>query len=75
MNPTATLSSEYQISIPKAIRAAQHWEAGVTSDAEAARQPQIAPGEAARSRSRIAAQLGLKQAQDWRRYVQAHGLG
>jgi AbrB family looped-hinge helix DNA binding protein len=30
MNPTATLSSKYQISIPKAIRAAQHWEAGVT---------------------------------------------
>lgn len=30
MNPTAVLSSRYQISIPKAIRAAQHWEAGVT---------------------------------------------
>lgn len=30
VNPTATLSSRYQISIPKAIRAAQHWEAGVT---------------------------------------------
>lgn len=44
------------------------------SDAEAARQLQIAPGEAARSRSRIAAQLGLEQAEDWRRYVQAHGL-
>ena len=29
MNPTATLSSKYQISIPKAIRAAQCWEAGV----------------------------------------------
>lgn len=30
MNPTATLSSKFQISIPKAIRAAQHWEAGLT---------------------------------------------
>lgn len=30
MKPTATLSSKYQICIPKAIRAAQHWEAGVT---------------------------------------------
>jgi AbrB family looped-hinge helix DNA binding protein len=29
MNPTATLSSKYQISIPKAIRTAQHWEPGV----------------------------------------------
>lgn len=28
MNPTATLSAKFQISIPKAIRAAQHWEAG-----------------------------------------------
>ncbi len=28
--PTATLSSKFQISIPKAIRAAQHWEAGLT---------------------------------------------
>jgi AbrB family looped-hinge helix DNA binding protein len=28
MNETATLSSKFQISIPKAIRAAQHWEAG-----------------------------------------------
>ena len=27
---TGVLSSKYQISIPKAIRAAQHWEAGVT---------------------------------------------
>ena len=26
---TATLSSKFQISIPKAIRAAQHWEAGL----------------------------------------------
>lgn len=30
MNETATLSSKFQISIPKAIRAAQHWEAGLT---------------------------------------------
>lgn len=30
MNPTATLSSKFQICIPKAIRAAQQWEAGVT---------------------------------------------
>lgn len=30
MPETATLSSKFQISIPKAIRAAQHWEAGVT---------------------------------------------
>lgn len=30
VNPTATLSSKFQISIPKAIRAAQHWEAGLT---------------------------------------------
>ncbi len=30
MPETATLSSKFQISIPKAIRAAQHWDAGVT---------------------------------------------
>jgi AbrB family looped-hinge helix DNA binding protein len=30
MAETATLSSKFQISIPKAIRAAQHWEAGLT---------------------------------------------
>ncbi|MFN5510228.1 MAG: AbrB/MazE/SpoVT family DNA-binding domain-containing protein [Burkholderiales bacterium] len=30
MSTTATLSSKFQISIPKAIRAAQHWEAGLT---------------------------------------------
>jgi bifunctional DNA-binding transcriptional regulator/antitoxin component of YhaV-PrlF toxin-antitoxin module len=30
MNETATLSSKFQISIPKAIRTAQHWEAGLT---------------------------------------------
>jgi AbrB family looped-hinge helix DNA binding protein len=30
MPDTATLSSKFQISIPKAIRTAQHWEAGVT---------------------------------------------
>ena len=30
MSDTATLSSKFQISIPKAIRAAQHWEAGLT---------------------------------------------
>ena len=29
MNHTATLSSKFQISIPKAIRAAQNWEAGL----------------------------------------------
>ena len=28
MPATATLSSKYQISIPKAVREAQHWEAG-----------------------------------------------
>ena len=28
MPPTATLSSKYQISIPKAVREEQHWEAG-----------------------------------------------
>jgi len=28
MTPTATLSSKYQISIPKAIRDDLHWEAG-----------------------------------------------
>lgn len=28
MSATATLSSKYQISIPKAVREAQHWEAG-----------------------------------------------
>ena len=28
MPATATLSSKYQISIPKAIREEQHWEAG-----------------------------------------------
>ena len=27
---TATLSTKFQISIPKAIRTAQHWEAGLT---------------------------------------------
>lgn len=30
MTETATLSSKFQISIPKAIRSAQHWEAGLT---------------------------------------------
>ena len=30
MAETATLSSKFQISIPKAIRAAQNWEAGLT---------------------------------------------
>ena len=30
MSETATLSSKFQISIPKAIRSAQHWEAGLT---------------------------------------------
>ena len=30
MAETATLSSKFQISIPKAIRAAQHWQAGLT---------------------------------------------
>ena len=30
MAETATLSSKFQISIPKAIRAAQHWKAGTT---------------------------------------------
>ena len=30
MPETATLSSKFQISIPKAIRTAQHWDAGVT---------------------------------------------
>ena len=28
MTATATLSSKYQIIIPKAVREAQHWEAG-----------------------------------------------
>lgn len=28
MSPTATLSSKYQISVPKAIRDDLHWEAG-----------------------------------------------
>lgn len=28
MTTTATLSSKYRISIPKAVREAQHWEAG-----------------------------------------------
>jgi len=28
MPETATLSAKFQISIPKAIRSAQHWEAG-----------------------------------------------
>lgn len=30
MPETATLSSKFQISIPKAIRSAQNWEAGLT---------------------------------------------
>lgn len=30
MSETAILSSKFQISIPKAIRAAQRWEAGLT---------------------------------------------
>jgi len=29
MTETATLSSKFQISIPKAIRSAHHWEAGL----------------------------------------------
>ncbi len=32
MSETATLSSKFQISIPKAIRSAQNWEAGLTFD-------------------------------------------
>jgi AbrB family looped-hinge helix DNA binding protein len=28
MSATATLSSKYQISVPKAVREAQHWEVG-----------------------------------------------
>lgn len=28
MSATATLSSKYQISIPKVVREAQHWQAG-----------------------------------------------
>jgi len=28
MSPTATLSTKFQISIPKAVREEQHWEAG-----------------------------------------------
>lgn len=28
MSATATLSSKFQISIPKAVRDAQHWQAG-----------------------------------------------
>ncbi|MBZ0130207.1 MAG: AbrB/MazE/SpoVT family DNA-binding domain-containing protein [Rhodobacteraceae bacterium] len=30
MAETATLSSKFQISIPKAVRTAHHWEAGLT---------------------------------------------
>ncbi len=30
MSVTATLSAKFQISIPKAIRTAQHWDAGQT---------------------------------------------
>ena len=30
MSETATLSTKFQISIPKAIRQAQHWKAGLT---------------------------------------------
>jgi bifunctional DNA-binding transcriptional regulator/antitoxin component of YhaV-PrlF toxin-antitoxin module len=30
MTQTAKLSSKFQISIPKGIRTAQHWEVGVT---------------------------------------------
>lgn len=30
MAETATLSTKFQISIPKAIRTARHWEAGLT---------------------------------------------
>lgn len=30
MSETATLSAKFQISIPKSVRAAQHWEAGQT---------------------------------------------
>lgn len=30
MPETATLSTKFQISIPKAIRNAQHWDAGLT---------------------------------------------
>lgn len=30
MAETATLSAKFQISIPKAIRTAQHWQAGLT---------------------------------------------
>jgi bifunctional DNA-binding transcriptional regulator/antitoxin component of YhaV-PrlF toxin-antitoxin module len=30
MVETATLSAKFQLSIPKAIRTAQHWQAGLT---------------------------------------------
>lgn len=30
MSDMATLSAKFQISIPKSVRAAQHWEAGQT---------------------------------------------
>ena len=30
MSETASLSAKFQISIPKAIRTARHWEAGIT---------------------------------------------
>ncbi len=30
MSATAILSTKFQISIPRAIRSAQHWEAGLT---------------------------------------------
>ncbi len=29
MGETATLSTKFQVSIPKAIRSAQHWQAGL----------------------------------------------
>lgn len=46
---------------------------GVT-EADAAQRLQLTPGEATRSRDRVAQTLGLAGPEDWRHYGQAHGL-
>jgi DNA-binding NarL/FixJ family response regulator len=47
--------------------------AGVT-EADAAQRLRLTPGEAARSRDRVAQKLRLADAADWQRYGKTHGL-
>jgi DNA-binding NarL/FixJ family response regulator len=51
-----------------------HLLAGGVSEADAAQRLRLTPGEAARSRDRVAEKLRFAGAEDWQRYGQAHGL-